>query len=158
MLAEALDTANKTEERWYEAELYHLKRDLILQSRVQSLESGVRNEAEGCFRRAIDIARRQSVKSLELRAVTSLSRLWQQQAPVPHTYLRGIEAMPLGEIQTIHPGRSQPKPRHNRTGDCCQVLLLYIVSLHDSLRFSDFVALSCTASGLTLIKEAGTVF
>ncbi|MCZ6547073.1 MAG: hypothetical protein O6837_03010 [Deltaproteobacteria bacterium] len=39
MLAEALDTANKTEERWYEAELYHLKGDLILQSRVQSLES-----------------------------------------------------------------------------------------------------------------------
>ncbi len=47
--------------------------------RVQSLESGFRNEAEGCFRRAIDIARRQSAKSLELRAVMSLSRLWQKQ-------------------------------------------------------------------------------
>ena len=51
----------------------------MLQPRVHSLESGVRNEAEECFRRAIDIARRQSAKSLELRAVTSLSRLWQKQ-------------------------------------------------------------------------------
>jgi predicted ATPase len=36
-------------------------------------------EAEACFHKAIDIARRQSAKSLELRAVMSLSRLWQQQ-------------------------------------------------------------------------------
>jgi len=36
-------------------------------------------EAEACFLKAIDIARKQSAKSLELRAVTSLSRLWQQQ-------------------------------------------------------------------------------
>jgi predicted ATPase len=34
---------------------------------------------EACFWKAIDIARRQQAKSLELRAVTSLSRLWQQQ-------------------------------------------------------------------------------
>jgi tetratricopeptide (TPR) repeat protein len=36
-------------------------------------------EAEACFQKAIEIARKQSAKSLELRAVTSLSRLWQQQ-------------------------------------------------------------------------------
>ena len=36
-------------------------------------------EAEACFLKAIEIARRQSAKSLELRAVMSLSRLWQQQ-------------------------------------------------------------------------------
>jgi predicted ATPase len=36
-------------------------------------------EAEACFHKAIDIARRQGAKSLELRAVMSLSRLWQQQ-------------------------------------------------------------------------------
>src|SRR6266545_168687 len=41
-----------------------------LGSSVQSLES----EAEGCFLKAIEIARRQSAKSLELRAVMSLSR------------------------------------------------------------------------------------
>ncbi len=36
-------------------------------------------EAEACFHKAIEIARRQSAKSLELRAVMSLSRLWQSQ-------------------------------------------------------------------------------
>jgi len=36
-------------------------------------------EAEACFLKAIDIARRQSAKSLELRAGMSLARLWQQQ-------------------------------------------------------------------------------
>jgi len=36
-------------------------------------------EAEACFQKAIEIARRQQAKSLELRAVVSLSRLWQQQ-------------------------------------------------------------------------------
>jgi len=34
---------------------------------------------EACFHKAIEIARRQSAKSLELRTVMSLSRLWQQQ-------------------------------------------------------------------------------
>src|SRR5262245_43527327 len=36
-------------------------------------------EAEACFLKAIEIARQQQAKSLELRAVMSLSRLWQQQ-------------------------------------------------------------------------------
>ena len=36
-------------------------------------------EAEGCFLKAIGIARKQQAKSLELRAVTSLARLRQQQ-------------------------------------------------------------------------------
>jgi predicted ATPase len=36
-------------------------------------------EAEECFRQALDIARGQQAKSLELRATMSLSRLWQQQ-------------------------------------------------------------------------------
>src|SRR5262249_12611039 len=36
-------------------------------------------EAEACFRKALEVARRQEAKSLELRAATSLARLWQQQ-------------------------------------------------------------------------------
>src|SRR5713101_6273372 len=70
---------NKNGERFYEAELYRLKGQLTLQAKVQSPKSKVQEEAEECFHRAIDIARRQSAKSLELRAVMSLSRLWQQQ-------------------------------------------------------------------------------
>ncbi len=39
----------------------------------------MQSEAEACFHQAITIARRQSAKLWELRAVMSLSRLWQQQ-------------------------------------------------------------------------------
>ena len=78
-LAEALAKVDKTGERFYEAELYRLKGELTLQSQVQSLRSKVQEEAEECFSQAIEIARRQSAKSLELRAVMSLARLWQQQ-------------------------------------------------------------------------------
>jgi Predicted ATPase len=76
ILAEALTEVDKTGERYYEAELYRLKGELTLkQSRVQRLES----EAEQCFRKAVEIARRQGAKLFELRAVVSLSRLWQRQ-------------------------------------------------------------------------------
>jgi len=51
-------------------------------SGVQNPQSAIPNpqlEAEACFRKAIDTARRQQAKSFELRAVMSLARLWQQQ-------------------------------------------------------------------------------
>lgn len=70
---------DKTEEHFYEAELYGLKGELILQpSNVQSLVSSVK-EAEACFQTTIEMACRQQAKSLELRATTNLARLWQQQ-------------------------------------------------------------------------------
>ena len=78
VLAESLAAVNKTGERFYEAELYRLKGTLTLQSPVQGPQSQV-EEAEACFLKAIEIARRQQAKSLELRAVMSLSRPWQQQ-------------------------------------------------------------------------------
>ncbi|MBI3801947.1 MAG: hypothetical protein HY268_33875, partial [Deltaproteobacteria bacterium] len=89
VLAEALVTVEKTRERVYEAELYRLKGELSRQSEVRSPKSEVPNtqhltpspqsEAEACFLKAIEIARHQQAKSLELRAVMSLSRLWQIQ-------------------------------------------------------------------------------
>jgi predicted ATPase len=79
-LAEALTVVDTSGGRFYEAELYRLRGELMLaQSRVQSLGSSVQKEAEECFLRAIEIARHQQAKSLELRAVMSLSRLRQQQ-------------------------------------------------------------------------------
>ena len=81
LLAQALNTVNKTGERWYEAELFRLKGEFLLKSEIQAPQSEIEkfSEVETCFRQAIDITRRQSAKSLELRAVMSLSRLWQQQ-------------------------------------------------------------------------------
>ena len=79
-LAEASAMRQRTGEQWYEAELYRLKGTLTLQLfNVQGSKSQVEKEAEACFLKAIEIARRQSAKSLELRAVMSLSRLLQQQ-------------------------------------------------------------------------------
>jgi predicted ATPase len=80
VLAEALAVVDKNGERFYEAELYRLKGELTLaQSSVQSLESSIQKEAEACFCKAVEIARRQQAKSLELRAVMSLAKLWQRQ-------------------------------------------------------------------------------
>lgn len=73
VVAEALALVDTTDERWYEAELHRLKGELLL-----SVSSDNHTEAETCFQQAIDIARHQQAKSLELRASTSLSRLWQQ--------------------------------------------------------------------------------
>src|SRR5215471_17280019 len=73
-LAEALTLTDTTGERWYEAELYRLKGELLLQQ-----SSDHQAEAESCFHQAIAIAQNQQAKSWELRAATSLARLWQQQ-------------------------------------------------------------------------------
>jgi predicted ATPase len=79
VVAEALAMVDNSGERVVEAELYRLRGELTLaQSSVQGLESRVK-EAEGCFHKAIEIARKQQAKSLELRAVMSLARLWQSQ-------------------------------------------------------------------------------
>jgi predicted ATPase len=89
MLDEALTQVDKTGERFHEAELYRLKGELVLQSGVRGPEPEFSNsqilhprpqaEAEACFHKAIEIARKQQAKSWELRASTSLARLWQQQ-------------------------------------------------------------------------------
>jgi predicted ATPase len=73
-LAEALTRVDTTGERWYEPELYRLKGALLLQQ-----SSDHQAEAETCFHQAISIAQSQQAKSWELRASTSLARLWQQQ-------------------------------------------------------------------------------
>jgi predicted ATPase len=83
ILAEALAIVQRTEEHYYEAELYRLKGELALQkSSVLScrpLTPDSQGGAETCFLQAIEVASRQQAKSWELRASTSLARLWQRQ-------------------------------------------------------------------------------
>jgi predicted ATPase len=69
-LREALAAANEHENRHYEAEMHRLKGELLLTQ--NDLNAA---EAQSCFERAIEIARKQSAKSLELRATMSLARL-----------------------------------------------------------------------------------
>jgi predicted ATPase len=80
-LDEALDTLNNAlgvaeehENLWQEAEIYRLKGEFLLRKGDSNSA-----EAQGCFERAIEIARKQSAKSLELSATTSLGRLLAKQ-------------------------------------------------------------------------------
>ena len=73
-LAEALAAAQAHGTTLVEAELYRLRGSLLLRQ-----PGTPQAEAETWFQRALDVARRQEARSLELRAAMSLSRLWQQQ-------------------------------------------------------------------------------
>jgi len=116
LLTEALATVQKTGERFYEAELYRLKGALTLQSKVQGPKSKVQ-EAEACFLKAVEIARRQQAKSLELRAATSLARLWQHQgkqaeahemlAEIYHWFTEGFDTKDLQEAKALLEGLSR---------------------------------------------------
>ena len=105
-LTEALTLVDKTGERWYESEIYRLKGELLLQ---QNSDNHI--EAEACFHHALDLARSQQAKSLELRAATSLARLWQRQgkcqeahdllAPVYHWFTEGFDTADLQEAKAL---------------------------------------------------------
>jgi len=71
---EAIVVADAHEERIYEAEVHRLRGDLLLKQNASNAA-----EAKRCFQRAIEIARKQSAKSWELRATTSLARLLRKQ-------------------------------------------------------------------------------
>jgi predicted ATPase len=70
-MAGALEAMQTSGERRWEAEIYRLKGQLLLTPGATHDD-----EAEACFQQALDVARRQQAKALELRAAMSLSRLW----------------------------------------------------------------------------------
>src|SRR5439155_22357130 len=79
-LEEALEALPTAEDHFYEAEVYRLNGELLLQ---QSAQQG---QAEEHFHQALTVARRRQAKSWELRAAMSLSRLWQQQGKRTEAY------------------------------------------------------------------------
>ena len=106
VLTEALTLVDTTGERWYESEIYRLKGALLLQQHVDN-----QAEAETCFQQAIAVAQKQQAKSFELRAATSLARLWQQQgkrqeahdllAPVYGWFTEGFDTADLQEAKVL---------------------------------------------------------
>jgi predicted ATPase len=104
VLTEALALVEETGERYYEAEIYRLQGELLL---IQ----GKQTEAESCFQYAIELARHQQAKSWELRATTSLARLWQEQgrqeearkvlAEVYGWFTEGLDTADLSEAKAL---------------------------------------------------------
>jgi predicted ATPase len=105
-LAEALAVLDETGERRWEAELHRLKGELLLACSAER-----DTQAETCFRHALDIARCQEAKALQLRAAVSLARLWQQQgkrteaheflAPIYGWFTEGFDTADLQEAKAL---------------------------------------------------------
>jgi predicted ATPase len=105
-LAEAHTLVEQQEERWWEAEVCRLRGVVLLR------QTGMpQAEAETWLQRALDVARRQEAKALELRAAMSLARLWQQQgkraeayellAPVYGWFTEGFDTADLQEAKAL---------------------------------------------------------
>ena len=106
MLAEALTLVDTTGERWYEAELYRLKGGYSCPS-----PQTIRLRRRPVSSKPLTIARSQQAKSFELRAATSLARLWQQQgkreeaqdllAPVYNWFTEGFDTADLQDAKAL---------------------------------------------------------
>jgi predicted ATPase len=104
LLTEALVHVDHTGERFWEAEVYRLKGELL-----QTIPDAL--QAEACFQRALVMARRQQAKSWELRVAMSLCRLWQRQgkgtaarellAPIYGWFTEGFDTADLQEAKTL---------------------------------------------------------
>lgn len=89
-VAEALETAQSAGEQFIEPEIHRLRGEMLLKQAAskdtppvtvasESREATLVTQAEECFLKAIDVAREQGAKSVELRAVMSLASLYQKQ-------------------------------------------------------------------------------
>jgi len=102
---EALSVMGEKGERWREAELYRQKGELLLMKGVAI------DEVERHFLRALEVARRQGAKVLELKAAVSLSRFWRQHgrkeearqmlAETYSCFSKGLDAPDLREARAL---------------------------------------------------------
>jgi predicted ATPase/class 3 adenylate cyclase len=110
LLDEAEAAVQQTDERYWEAEIHRLRGQLLLAASDPAAPAVVRS-AEECYRRALEVARRQGTRSLELRAAVSLSRLWQAAgrhdearellAPIYEWFTEGLDHHELREAAAL---------------------------------------------------------
>ncbi len=103
-LAEAAKLVETTHERWTEAEIHRLRGRLLLSMHEHAA-------AEDSYRRALEVARRQSAKFWELRAARDLARLWCDQgkrteardllSPIYGWFTEGLETRDLNEAKHL---------------------------------------------------------
>jgi len=104
LLKDALVSTEVSGERWWQAELHRLGGRLLV-------ARGQHDEGKACYRRALEISRRQGARTLELRAATSLARLWSDRgrnaeardllAPVYGWFTEGFETLDLKEAKSL---------------------------------------------------------
>ena len=104
LLQDAVVSTEASGERWWEPELHRLRGQLIA-------ARGQHHEGEACFRLALKVSGRQEAKLLELRATTSLARLWRDQgkvqqarellAPVYGWFTEGFDTRDLKEAKAL---------------------------------------------------------
>ena len=104
LLEDALASAEVSGEHWYQAELHRLRGRLLVD---RSLD----DERQAHFQRAIEVSRGQRAMIFELRAVTSLARLWSEQgrnseardllAPVYGWFTEGFDTIDLEEARAL---------------------------------------------------------
>ena len=107
-VAEAHTLVHRTGQRWWLPELSRLEGGLLL---VPDGNRQQEDEAEACFHHAIEVAREQEAKMLELRAAVSLSRLWQRQGKgddaeallgeISHWFTEGFTTADLQEANAL---------------------------------------------------------
>jgi predicted ATPase len=105
VIAEAKDLLARNEEHTWEGELNRIEGELL-----QAADSS-NPDVQACFVRAVAITREQAAKSLELRAATSLARLWRDQgrraeahnllAPVYGWFTEGFETRDLKDAKGL---------------------------------------------------------
>jgi predicted ATPase len=110
LLEEAEAAVEQTHERCWEAEIYRLRGQLLLAASEPAAPEAARS-AEASYRRALDIARGQGARSLELRTAVSLSRLWQAEgrqgearellAPIYERFTEGLDHPELREAAAL---------------------------------------------------------
>jgi class 3 adenylate cyclase/predicted ATPase len=103
---DALDIVEQSGERWWQAELHRLRGHFRLAERRRDVA-----DAEECFRRALAVSREQAARSLELRAATSLARLWAERgrraeacdllAPVYGWFTEGFDTADLKDAKAL---------------------------------------------------------
>jgi predicted ATPase len=103
-LREGLETACATGEHFWDAELHRLTGTVLLAGNKL-------DEGQASLQQAIRIAQAQQAKSLELRAATSLARLWGEQgrrceardllAPVYGWFIEGFDTADLKEAKAL---------------------------------------------------------
>ena len=119
---EALAAVEAIGERWYEADVHRTAGEIALMSSDPDAA-----KAQAHFERALEIARAQQTRSWELRAATSLARLWRDQgrraeardllAPVYSWFTEGFDTLDLKEakalLEELAVGRRRKGPRES---------------------------------------------